>query len=387
MKKVELFEAILALETPDEAERFFMDLCTPREIKAMKERWQVCQLLNEKKLSYRAIRNETGASTTTVTRVSRFLSDEPYQGYSRVLRKLAISLPLMCNIEAYALKIWSMKAVEHEALNAVEKGFREGLEDEGDDIRSDTCQGSLVLAEQIAAKAVSTGGDIIVAIGTMPAQSVFRYAKDGKIKLIATSITDPSAIPTSAGTNTAIVSNFVPLEPQLGLFKKIQPGLRRLGIIYNTGEANSVAIVGKLRIIAPAFSIELVESCIQKSSDIPQAVAVLVKKVDAVFVSNDNTVLGGIEYVIRVFTREKKPVFVSDTDQVEKGCLAALGPNHVDIGRQTAKVIQRIKKGEDINDIEVQYPSSTELYLNKTVAGKIGIEIPKGILEKADKVL
>ncbi|MDR1365719.1 MAG: trp operon repressor [Holosporales bacterium] len=83
-----LFEIIAMIESADEAEKFLLDLCTPQELKAMKERWQVCQMLECGKLSYREISNAIGASTTTVTRVARFLNSEPYGGYRSLITKI-----------------------------------------------------------------------------------------------------------------------------------------------------------------------------------------------------------------------------------------------------------------------------------------------------------
>jgi TrpR-related protein YerC/YecD len=85
--EVGLFETIAMLESAEEAERFFMDLCTPQEIRAFKERYSVCQLLYSQKFSYREISKMTGASTTTVSRVAKFLNDGPYNGYLGCLRK------------------------------------------------------------------------------------------------------------------------------------------------------------------------------------------------------------------------------------------------------------------------------------------------------------
>ncbi len=68
----ELFEAILALETLEEAERFFRDLCTLGEIEAMTHRWQAARLIAEG-LPYHEVSRRTGASTTTVTRVAHWL--------------------------------------------------------------------------------------------------------------------------------------------------------------------------------------------------------------------------------------------------------------------------------------------------------------------------
>lgn len=83
-----LCAAILRLETLEETYKFLKDLCTPQEIKSLSERWRVCQLLDEGKLSYRDIRQLTGASLTTIGRVARFLKDEPYHGYKSILEKV-----------------------------------------------------------------------------------------------------------------------------------------------------------------------------------------------------------------------------------------------------------------------------------------------------------
>ena len=75
-----LNEALLLLKNKNEVNDFLKDLCTPAELKALEERWSVAQLLYEDNLSYRDIATKLETSTTTVTRVARFLSNEPYQG-------------------------------------------------------------------------------------------------------------------------------------------------------------------------------------------------------------------------------------------------------------------------------------------------------------------
>ncbi len=86
-KLSELEDAILKLETKEEVQRFFTDLFTPSELKAAKERWKVCQLL-DRKIPYREIQKITSASLTTIGRVSRFLNEEKYHGYKIILKKI-----------------------------------------------------------------------------------------------------------------------------------------------------------------------------------------------------------------------------------------------------------------------------------------------------------
>jgi len=84
----DLIEAFLSLENADECRRFLHDICTPKEISDLADRWLVARLLDEGKLSYRDIHAQTGVSVTTVGRVARFLQQENYQGYRVLIDRL-----------------------------------------------------------------------------------------------------------------------------------------------------------------------------------------------------------------------------------------------------------------------------------------------------------
>ena len=83
-----LYDAFLTLKSGDDVRSFLKDLCTAQEIRAFAERFRVAWLLDEGQLSYREISDQTGVSTTTVTRVAKYLRDEPHQGYRRVLDRM-----------------------------------------------------------------------------------------------------------------------------------------------------------------------------------------------------------------------------------------------------------------------------------------------------------
>ena len=82
-----LFDALAGLKTGREAARFFRDLATPAEIEAFAERWRIARMLHDGGYSYREIAAETGASTTTVARVARFLTDGGNDGYRLILER------------------------------------------------------------------------------------------------------------------------------------------------------------------------------------------------------------------------------------------------------------------------------------------------------------
>ena len=84
---MDLFKVIAAIESDSQARAFLNDLCTPKEIDTLIERWEVAKLLSTKQYSYREIASQLGVSTATVTRVARFLFNENNEGYKSLIKK------------------------------------------------------------------------------------------------------------------------------------------------------------------------------------------------------------------------------------------------------------------------------------------------------------
>ena len=82
----DLYTAILQLQTVEEVESFFFDLCTPAELEGIVDRWRVAQMLM-RKMPYRQIAAETNVSTATIVRVARFLNNGN-DGYRTIMRRL-----------------------------------------------------------------------------------------------------------------------------------------------------------------------------------------------------------------------------------------------------------------------------------------------------------
>ena len=84
---MKLSTALKKLNSDKDIENFLKDLCTPAEIEAMQERWEVAQLLYKGNSTYRDIASKLNTSTATVTRVARFLFKESNKGYLSLLEK------------------------------------------------------------------------------------------------------------------------------------------------------------------------------------------------------------------------------------------------------------------------------------------------------------
>lgn len=316
-----------------------------------------------------------------------------------MIRLLALALAFFCTTHAMAdmQKVFVNQFVLHPALDMTVKGIVDGLEREGYkngvnlDLRIETAQASSVLASQITSKFIGQGADIIVGVSTVSAQSVAKYARAGKTKLVFSSVTDPVQAGLvknieHPGNNTSGVSNFVPLLPQLELFKEIQPDLKLLGFIYNPSEANSISMIKSLNEAVRELGIELVVQSAAKTSDVAQAAIKLVKSVDAVFISNDNTALAALSVIISQAKKLNKPVYVSDIDMVSMGALAALGPNQYQLGIRTASIVALGLRGEDVGSIPVEFVQETELHLNDKMAQELGIVFSEQLKDRADKI-
>lgn len=310
------------------------------------------------------------------------------------------SLGLMINgVAAEKMKkVCVNQFVAHPALDATTKGVIDGLAQQGYtqgrnvEVRVESAQANSPLASQISMKFVSQGADVVVGVATVSAQSLSKYAKEQKTKLVFSSVTDPLGAGLvqsleKPGDNTSGVSNFVALAPQLHLFQQIQPQLKRLGILYNPSEANSLSLIKQLQALCAQQGIVLVLQAAHRTSEVAPAATKLAAHVDAIFISNDNTALSALQAIINAGNKAKIPVYVSDTDAVALGALAALGPNQYNVGVQTGKMVARCLNGTNPGEIPVEFPERTELYLNESAAEKIGLQFPPALQAAATRII
>lgn len=290
-----------------------------------------------------------------------------------------------------------VQVIEHPALDQTRQGIMDELKAagfiSGKTVQSfyESAQGNPALATQIVQKFVGQKVNVIVAIGTTPAQAAAQVTQGSNIPVIFASVTDPVGTklvinPKKPEQNVTGVSNFVEVERQLKIFRKILPSMNRLGVIYNPGEANSVTLVEKTQNAAKEERINLVTAPASKTSEVLSAAQNLIGKTDALFVNNDNTALAAFDAVAKVGAENKIPVFVSDVDCLNKGALAALGPDQYELGRQTGRMIVKVLKGEAIPaNIPVEWPEKVTLKLNFEIAKQLGIQFMDELVSEAEQ--
>jgi len=286
--------------------------------------------------------------------------------------------------------------VEHPALDAIRDGLKDGLKaagfEEGKNLtwQYQSAQGNTGTAAQIARKFVGDQPDVIVAIATPSAQATVAATKT--IPVVFSAVTDPVAAKLvkdweASGSNVTGVSDLLELDKQMELLKKVVPHAKRVGMVYNPGEANSAVVVKALKELLPTMGMTLVEAAAPRSVDVGSAARSLVGKVDVIYTSTDNNVVSSYEALVKVGQEAKLPLVASDTDSVKRGGVAALAVNYRDMGEQTARMVVRILNGEKPGDIKVETSSQLELYVNPGAAKKQGITLSEELIQSAAHIV
>ena len=291
-----------------------------------------------------------------------------------------------------------VQVIDHPALDRTRQGIIDELKSAGFipdktiQWMYESAQGNSALATQIVQKFVGQNVSLIVTLGTTPSQAAAQVTHTIPfMPVVFSSVTDPVAAklvsnPDKPEHNITGVSNYVDVERQFKVFRKILPTLKSLGIIYNPGEANSVILIQKMQQAAQNHNLTLMLAPASKTSEVLAAAQNLIGKIDAIFINNDNTALAAFDAVAKIGQDYNLPIFVSDIDFLDKGALAALGPDQYVLGRQTGKMIVKIlKEHVRIADLPVEGPTAVELKVNFAVAKKLKIQLLNDLLTQAER--
>ena len=305
---------------------------------------------------------------------------------------VALSTPALAQTKTVAITA----IVEHPALDATRDGVIDALKaagfTPGENLKVEyqSAQGNPATAAQIARQFVGARPDVIVPISTPSAQAVVAATRD--IPVVFTAVTDPVSAQLvrsmdKPGANVTGVSDMAPVGEHVALIQEIVPGAKRLGVVFNPGEPNSVAMVNVLKEEAAKRGLTVVNAAANKSADVQTAARSLVGKADAIYVPLDNTVVSALEGLLAVGAQAKLPVFSADTDSVVRGTIASLGFDYRQVGRQTGEVVVRVLKGEKPGDLPATYARGTDLFVNPKAAAAMGVTIPDAVAKRATKTV
>ena len=277
--------------------------------------------------------------------------------------------------------------ITHQSLDATREGFVDELAKqgyvEGENIEIDfqNAQGEQRNLKTISQQ-LAESSDVVLAIATPSAQSLANTTQTTPV--IFSAVTDPVSAklvesrehPGGNVTGTSDQSSDA-ISTQINLIKKVSPKAKSIGILYTQSEPNSVVQKDEAKRLLEEKGFTVVEKTILDSNNVKAAAESLMTEVDMVFVPTDNIISSTMETVKQVSIKHKVPVFGGSTEMVAVGGLYNYGTNYEELGRQTARMLVRILKGEKPENIAVELPEKLELHTNQEMAAALGIDISK----------
>ena len=157
-----------------------------------------------------------------------------------------------------------------------------------------------------------------------------------------------------------------------------------IGTIYNASEANSVKVIEVARGLFSAAGMKLEEVTVSSSAEVLQAAQALVaRRVDAVYIQGDNTVVQGFDGVVKATRDGKLPLFVDDPDAAKRGAVACIGLGYYRPGYAVAKPLARVLLGESPAGIPIENVSEKAVWLDLPQAEKLGLKFPDSVVAAA----
>ena len=277
--------------------------------------------------------------------------------------------------------------ITHQSLDATREGFVDELAKqgyiEGKNIEIDlqNAQGEQRNLKTISQQ-LAESSDVVLAIATPSAQSLANTTQTTPV--IFSAVTDPVSAklvesrehPGGNVTGTSDQSSDA-ISTQINLIKKVLPKAKTIGILYTQSEPNSVVQKDEAKRLLEEKGFTVVEKTILDSNNVKAAAESLMAEVDMVFVPTDNIISSTMETVKQVSIKHNVPVFGGSTEMIAVGGLYNYGTNYEELGRQTARMLIRVLKGEKPENIAVELPEKLELHTNKEMADALGIDISK----------
>ena len=241
-------------------------------------------------------------------------------------------------------------------------------------------QNDASIQNQIVDKVLINKPDLVYVLGTPIAQAIQKRMPD--VLLVQGTATDPVSAGLAnswdgSGKNYIATTDLPPIDKQIELIRTLTPDVKRLGVIYNPGEINSVAVIERLKqyISSNNVTIQLVERSISTTSDVATAISSLIGKADAIYLPPDNTAHAAIPVIGRVANEFKIPFYATVESALDNGALATLSLDFVQMGRETAYLTLEVLNGKDPKTMPIKASENPTITINGKVSKSLSIDL------------
>lgn len=305
--------------------------------------------------------------------------------------------PLVCFLMIFSMTACKEKApdsyvvgisqlVQHVALDAATKGFRDALEEKlGDKVTftEKNAQGDIPTCTTIANSLVSSKVDLILANATPALQAAAAATAD--IPILGTSITEYGValglddFDGTVGGNVSGTSDLAPLDQQAQMIKDLFPDAEKVGLLYCSAEANSLYQINTVKGYLESLGYSCTLYPFSDSNDLAAIVTTAANDSDVIYVPTDNTVASNTGIIDNICRPAKVPVIAGEKGICEGCGVATLSIDYYDLGYATGLMAYKILTGaSDISEMPVEYAPNFEKMYNAEICEELSITVPEG---------
>jgi putative tryptophan/tyrosine transport system substrate-binding protein len=246
-------------------------------------------------------------------------------------------------------------------------------------------------AAEIAAEFVRLKVDVILTSGgvllaakqaTSTIPIVFAVANDPVGAGFVSSLARPGGNITGLSLQTTDLA-----AKRLELLREVVPGIHRLGVLANIGNAAAIPEIDEVQAAARILGIDVAMFEMRRAEDITSAFATFRSGTEAIYVCTDPLVLAQRARINTLAVAARLPTIYGPREHVEAGGLMSYGANFPDLFRRAADLVDKILRGAKPGDLPVEQPTKFDLVVNLTTAKALGLEVPPTLLARADEVI
>ena len=274
-------------------------------------------------------------------------------------------------------KIGITQIATHPSLDLVKQGFKKAFEEAGIKANFDekNAEGTIANATLIANGYKTDKKDLVLGIGTPSAQALVNTITD--IPVLFSAVTDPESAKLLNKNVTGTSDRLDNVGEQLDLLLKLKPEVKKIAVLYNPSEQNSVVQVKEIEAKAKEKNLEVMLQGVSSLAELSQATKNALIETDALYLPTDNLVVSGIKLITSEAKSAKKPVISSENSSVEAGALFTMGLDYFELGKRTGEMAIKILKGKPAEQIPYELSKKMTLYVNETTATELGLDLKK----------
>ena len=275
-------------------------------------------------------------------------------------------------------------------IKAVEDGLRGNRFIEGDtlEIQKAHAQGEIANIPTVLQTLDNSDVDLIVVLSTPCLTAACSSVKNKPV--VFTYVYDPIAAGAGKSRTDHLphvtgVGSFPPIEETIETIKQIAPGVKSVGTLYNSAEANSRKVMTVARDLFKKHGIRLEEVSINSTNEAHQAAQVLCQKdIDVLWITGDNTAVLALDAIAKVTSKARLPLVINAVDFLEKGAVVACGIGFEKSGYAGGVLAARVLLGEKPSQIPFEEVAKKRVGVNFDAVQKLGVTVPDAILREAE---